>query len=395
MFNFVNYLLQVTENTESPQEYWRWAALSCLSVILRDNVYVENPILGKVYPNMYIILYGGSGIRKGAPCQFVGKLISSIGNTKFINGRSSMQAVVKELGMSYTTGNGHMISGASGVMYSEELSSFAVSDPATIPLMVDLYDYHETWKSNLVSWSSQLKNVCVSMLAGSNSDMFRAVYGEFAIRGGLLGRTLLINAEKSRKRISLFDMQNKGLYDLNPLVNHLRELTKVKGKIEANEDAIKEYNSWYYSIPEEVMNDRIGFGLRLGTHVLKIAIALSSARAGFDKRIEKCDIEEAIGLSSEVKKCYRSIIAGIGYSSESYQTSLVTLAIIKSPGNHITRKNLCQRLLGDVELDKLDKILNFLVQSGFVMELSKGNEPGYKITSEGINVLVHGRDLND
>ncbi len=403
MFNFIDYLLKVTENTESPEEFWRWAGISCLSIVLRDNVYAEIPILGKIYPNMYVILFGDSGIvRKGGPCKFVGKLIQAIGNTKFINGRSSMQAVVRELGLSYTNKQGFMITGASGAMYTEELASFAIQDPATVPLLIDLYDFHENWNSNLVSGNLKLSNVCLSLLAASNSDLFRSTFTEMAIKGGLLGRTMIVKADKGRKRVSMFDMGKKTVQNeqdtsagLQPLIDHLRKLATIKGPLNASDDAITEYNTWYYDLPDEEFNDKIGFGSRLGTHVIKVALALAAARDDFSCLIEQRDVEEAIIRCKEIKVAYKGIAAGIGYSTTAYQTSLVIKTILAAPNQHIKRKKLIQKLLGDVEQDGLDKIIALLVQGGLAAEVSINMEPGIKITAEGIDVLVYGKMITE
>ena len=142
MFNFIDYYLNYTAEAESPTEFWKWSAIATLSAILKNNVFIEYSI-GSVFPNLYVILYSDSGVaRKAAPCKFAGKLIQLIGNTKFISGRASMQAVVRELAQTHATEKG-IISEATGILYSEELSAFAVRDPATIPLLTDLYDPHE------------------------------------------------------------------------------------------------------------------------------------------------------------------------------------------------------------------------------------------------------------
>ena len=91
---------------ESPTIFWKWSAISCLSAVLRDNVYLTLPI-GLIFPNQYVILLADSGgARKGAPCKFAFKLIKGVGNTKYINGRTSIQAVVKEMGQTYTNDTG-------------------------------------------------------------------------------------------------------------------------------------------------------------------------------------------------------------------------------------------------------------------------------------------------
>src|SRR5688572_31191779 len=117
-----------------------------------------------------------------------------------------------------------MVSGASGLMYSEELSSFLVDDPVAIPLLIDLYDYHEVWESKLITSHWKLKEVCLSLLCASNSNLFKSVYTERAINGGLLGRTFIIREERARHRKSLIDfskLELNGQIDPDRLYKHL------------------------------------------------------------------------------------------------------------------------------------------------------------------------------
>jgi len=228
------------------------------------------------------------------------------------------------------------------------------------------------------------------MLACSNSDLFRSVYSEQAIKGGLLGRTFIIKEDKARHKKSLFDLRKLEDKTTAPLLEHLKQLTLLKGEIKIESNAVKEYNSWYYDLPDDYGNDKIGFGSRVGTHVAKVAIALGAARENFGNQLIKRDIEESIDLVQGLRKNYRSISIGMGAAKASYQTALVVKAILKEKGQHIGRKKLVQRMFGETDIIELDGILMMLVQGGMIQEQGKGNEPGYKLTHKGIDVLVLG-----
>ncbi len=390
-FNFIDYFIDYTKYAESPTEFWRWAAITGIAATLRANVFIQTQV-GTIYPNIYTILYSDSGVaRKGAPCKIIGKLVKQAGTTKFIEGRASMQGVIRELGMQYTNEFGHVISGASGILYSEELSSFMVADPATIPILTDIYDYHEQWSSTLIaSGQTKLKELCVCMLAASNSDMFRNTYTEMAIKGGLLGRTFIINEAAARHKRSLLDLPNGDMAPIEPLINHLRTLTRYKGPVKCTSQAQTTYNEWYYQIPDEVSRDKIGFGSRLGTHVLKVAISLAASREEFNYEIIEDDILQSIDLIQKIRKGYRNLMMGIGSATNSYQISLVVKAIAVEKGHCISREKLVQRVFGDVDLEHLDEIVTMLTQAGYIVEKSYQMQPGYALTTKGVDVLVLG-----
>lgn len=387
MFNFIDYFINHTKDMESPEIYWRWAAISCLSTIMRDNIYFKWRG-GLMYPNLYIVIVAISGItRKASPLKFVQKLVNLVGNTKFVGGRSSIQAVIKDLSMNYTTDNGEIVTGAACLLYSEELDSFCVQDPATVSLLTDLYDYHERWSSNLVSQKLHLKNVCVSMLAASNSTLFTNVYNDFAVTGGLLGRTLVISEERPRRRMSLFELkpdENSAM----PLLNHLKKISKIKGTVNATDESMEFFTKWYHQIPEDVFTDKIGFGNRMDKHVLKVALSIAAARDDFNLLIEQEDIEQAIDLVTALRKNYKLIIVGSGISSKSKQAALVVKVILEEDGAIITRGRLIQKLFGDIDLTTLDEILLMMEHGGFLVTRMENNVVGYGLTKQALKDLA-------
>lgn len=392
MFNFIDALMEYQKDAESPDNFWRWAAISCLSATLRNNVYLETRI-GKILPNMYIVLYADSGAaRKGAPVKFAGKLLNATQCTKVVAGRTSMQAAVKELGGTYTNDRGKIIQGSAGLLYSEELAALMVQDPATIDLLIDLYDYHENWTNNLVnSGKTKLKEVCLSLLAASNSDLFTKSYAAQGIKNGLLGRTMIIKEEKARKRMSLLDLPPVNESKILELVNHIEKISLIKGVLKLSSEAHKFYNDWYYGAPQELLTDKIGYASRLGTHVFKVAIALAAAREDFHEMlINRTDVENAVNLCIEVKRNLRAVTIGTGSNTGAYQCGLIVKAVIAEPSHRITRKKLVQRLLGEIDVEGLDAALLLLQQGGLMEEGIMNGEITIGITQKGIQVLVIG-----
>ncbi len=386
--------MEYQKDAESPDNFWRWSAISCLSAALRNNVYLETRI-GKILPNMYIILYADSGAaRKGAPVKFSGKLLNLLQCTKVVAGRTSMQAAVKELGGTFTNERGKIIQGSAGLLYSEELAALMVQDPATIDLLIDLYDYHENWTNNLVnSGKTKLKEVCLSLLAASNSDLFTKSYAAQGIKNGLLGRTMVIKEEKARKRTSLLDLPPVDEAKIIELVNHIEKINQVKGVLKLTDAAHTLYNEWYYGAPQELFTDKIGYASRLGTHVFKVAIALAAARENFGEMlITTEDINKAIDLCIEVKRNLKSVMIGTGSNTGAYQCGLIIKAIVSESGYCISRRKLVQRLLGEIDPEGLDSAILLLQQGALVDEKIMNGEIMLAMTQKGIQVLVLGEE---
>lgn len=388
-FNFIDYFLELHSCYESPTSFFRWSAIGALSAILRDNVFYD--VKGHcIYPNVYILINGPSAVRKTTPLKKALEIVLEINNTKVINGRSTMQAVVKKLSEAGTDANGRIIAGASSFLYTEELSSFLVADPATITLLTNLYDFHKNWRSETVGGGSiELKNVCITFLSASNDVHLRSVYDDTAIRGGLLGRTLMISEDKPRKKNIMVSEEvddNEVVLSNKPLLEHARRISKLKGNVRMDLPAQREITSWYEDY-DPFLEDRIGYNGRIDTHAKKISILLASARCDFDLVIQKPDIEEAIELVVGLKRNYKKFLAGVGMSNIAAQSSIVFREIYKAKDHHISRKVLFRNLLGDIDSETMINVITTLIDGGLLIDKSIGLEVGYQLTNEAVKML--------
>ncbi len=381
--------MEYYKEKESPDIFWYWSAISTLSAIMRDNIYLE-VLDDRIYPNIYLVILANSGIyRKASPCRAAAKLIQEVGNTQFIGGRNSIQSAVKEIGENFSNSRGDMIAGASAVLYNEELSTLLVKDEQAVALLTTLYDYHEVWTDTLLSRERvKLEEVCISLLSASNSALFNSTYTNEAIEGGLLGRTLLIKPNEKRPRRSLFKFTKSNL-DKKLLVAHLKNLAKIKGPIYYAPDAIRYYDKWYEGIPDNVFEDKIGFGSRLGTHVFKVSLAIATAREDFQLEVELEDVYEAIDVCTALRKNYSEITMGAGMSSRAKQTGLVLQLFLKERSNILSRAVLIQKTLGDIEGEILDSILTYLESAEMLKCTSvTGGQIGYKLTKKAIEMIT-------
>jgi len=392
MFNFIEYFKKYYEQRESPDSFWEWAAIGCIAAVLRNNVFIR-ALDDKVFPNVFIILLADSGLtRKAAPCRAASNLVRAVGNTKFIAGRNSIQAVLKELAKEETDERGNMKSGASALLYSEELSSFLVSDPSAVSILTDLYDYHEDWPVSLIhAGSYDLKEVCVTLLCASNTRLFSEVYTDMATEGGLLGRTFIVKEERPRRRTSLLDLQYNHI-PKEPLIKHLKKLALKRGEVIVMEDAKEYYNQWYHKIPEEIFLDRVGYGSRLGTHVLKLAMILGAARQDFNLTIKLEDIAKAIELCIGLKKNYKQIAFGSGMSSRSRQAAIVIKLLLEQKDYIMTWAELLRVTIGDIEGEVLEAILKYMEGAKLVRSTSYKGEVAYQLTDKAIKLFIKGEE---
>jgi len=226
---FVELLLQHTRKYESPESFWKWSAYTAIGSVLRDNCYRR---LGenKIHPNVYTLILADSAVsRKGAPIKLCEKLVKRAESTKIISGRASIQGILDELSRGETDkATGKVLAGGSALFCAEELSAGIVNDPEAIKILTDIYDFKEDYTSRLRgSGVFRIKNICFSMMAGSNEELLRGVYGSEAVNGGLLGRTFIVRSNEFRPGNSLFDVN-----DTSASLDILTEMPRKDGQTE-------------------------------------------------------------------------------------------------------------------------------------------------------------------
>src|SRR6266446_2235582 len=113
-------LLKATDELESPKSFWMWSALASIAAIAKDNVWLNRGNAFKQYPNIYVMLLARSGLRKGPPINLAKRLVSKVGVSRIIVGRSSIQAILKDMGTAQTSPGGKINTSSDVFILSSE-----------------------------------------------------------------------------------------------------------------------------------------------------------------------------------------------------------------------------------------------------------------------------------
>src|ERR1700740_44963 len=127
---------------ETPRPWIWWSLIAAISASAGNNYRVVSLKGNLVYkPNLYILLLGDSGLGKGFGINLSKLLVQKADITRVIAGRSSIQAIVHELGTFRSRENGHSsFTDSRGFVVNGELSSAVISDPDFLPILTDLFD---------------------------------------------------------------------------------------------------------------------------------------------------------------------------------------------------------------------------------------------------------------
>jgi hypothetical protein len=393
--NWIQKLVDACKENESPERFFYWSAISSISAVLRKNVYLERHYY-KLYPNVYVFLVAKSGSKKGIPISVTKRLIRKVNCTRIISGRSSMAAIIRDLGKAFTLENGGFVKEAHATILSGELAAFMVKDLDAITILTDLYNTHENepeWINSLkVSGVDKLREPCITLFGATNEELFPDAVPANAIGGGFIARTFIVFSPEKGTPNSLTE-KPKTMVNIDELSKYLLELSTVKGEFEWSSEAKNYYDDWYYAFAKENHRDPTGTYNRIGDQILKVAMIIALAERPL-LVLEKRHVEEAHTVSMECIIGMRQVTMGQGKSSLAFQTRIVLKELIARPDHQITKERLLQIMWGDMDAFDLEKVIQTLIASGAVDEYPCGKTVNYRLSKQALEMYTtHKRSI--
>lgn len=382
--NWLQELDKATEEAETPRSYVFWGGIAAISAVASTNVYMNKSGVYELRPNLFILLIGRSGLGKGLPITIAKRLVKLVNTTRVISGRSTIEGVLTDLSKTKSKEDGSpMLKDARGFIVSGEFATSLQRNPDGLTILTDLYDthYQDEWVNTLkTSPTEKLINPCITLFSGASPAHFEDFIPKANMYGGFLGRTILVYEEKRYKVNALTD-DDAIMIDYSYLADHLKEISKVTGKMRWSFKGKEYYQAWYERIKKKDIQDKTGTIDRIQDHVCKVAMCISLAKK-LDRVIEEEDIIEAIAACGSIHNTAKRMTSGAGQSSMAAQTKTALEIIMRSPELKVKRSELLAKGMGDFTASELDQIIETLAQTNFIKQTGV-KDISYEITPNG------------
>lgn len=381
--NWLKTIVEQHAEYESPIMFWWWSAITAISAVVKDNVWINRGGLFDLYPNIYTILYADSGLKKGPPISMAKQLVKEVGNTKIISGRSSIQGILSHLARSESKPGGMIEKKSAGFICASELSSSLVRDEAALDILTDLYDriYHGGgYDSILKQESFTLVDPTVSLLGGINEAHADALFSSKDIKGGYIGRSFIIHESKRNKRNSLIN-KPEFIPNYKESAKYLKELSVVRGPFEdlENTPVGELFHNWYNEfidkIEEQKIKDPTGTLNRFSESVMKVAMLISLADSP-NKIISIEHMREAIDKCETLIGNVRKTTMSSGRDAHAQEKALVINELITREAHTISRQQLNKKYYMHASATDWDDIMRQLEIAGSI-----------EIQHSGVNIL--------
>ena len=389
---FLENLLSLTNESESPTSFFTWSGLAAISAITRKNVYFNKKIY-KVYPNLYVMLVARSGLRKGFPVKLAQRLVEAVEVCKVLSGRNSIQSIIKELSIQRTTESGKVLTHAHGFIVNDELDSLLIDDPQAQTILTTLYDahYHKNWTNTLKSEGKEtLKDIYITLLGATNETHLGNFLHASSSTGGFIGRTVIIK-ETKRARINPLISENEEEddkleeLDLEPLIADLKRMALLQGRLRMTKEAKGVYIPWYHEfnrkLDDDPTFDETGTSERIGDLVIKLSMLLSVSERD-DLIITSEHVNRSLEWCERLIPTAKEVVLGKGKSEGAEKNKIFLDYLLGQPDFKACRRRILSAKFGDLDAIDLDKIVDNFTQAGFLETGSSPQGPVYGLTKE-------------
>jgi hypothetical protein len=323
--NWIATYLEYTKESESPETYHLWAALSAVAAAVRRNVWLDQGLY-VLYPNLYVAFVGPPARTAKSTALYLARTImNQVQAIKMGPEACSKEELIRQMAESKYDNQCAM------TIHSSELSDFLdTSGVLMIQFLTSIYDGNyappKGWNyATKHQGKDFIVNPFLNVIFGTTPSYLAESMPDNIVGHGFASRTIVVYEEKERHENSLPDNMDPTL--AKALVEDLRHISHLRGQFTWGGDLTDEtsrtgrrlteaeatYDRFYKSLYKGVPADhRIeGFHWRKKTHVLKIAMLLSLAERD-DLTIQSHDIEAAVQFLHDLEPQMARAFSAVG-----------------------------------------------------------------------------------
>lgn len=376
--DFIQDYLDYVGRTESPIAFHRWSAIGGLGAWLGKSVWFEHGGF-KIYPNMYVQLFGAAGTRKSSAIKRFVSIMRSAGYRNFTAEKTS-----KEKFIEWMAGKGALDGDAElwGTVGSDDSSTdaliaadefndfFGANILDFLGFLGVMWDYEGDYEFSTRSGGSHIiSNPCVSILSGNTPTMLAATIPPEAIGQGFFSRTLIIHGQETGIKIAFPPKPSEE--ETAKIVSALdRVKLTVQGAMEMSPEALalaeKIYTGW-----KKIADPRFdGYGNRRFTQLLKLCVIHAAAECS-----QVILPRHVVRSNTVLHRAELDMSKALGEFGQSKNAQVITkvLKIIERATKPISAAELWGQVHKDLDsFHKLSDILMGLSTAGKIQVVGQG-----------------------
>lgn len=375
--DFLSAYMEFCSNSESPTSYHMWSGLSVVASAMERKTWLRWGH-SELYPNLYIVLIGPSGVRKGEPITIARSLLESI-SVELVSESITKEALIRRMKGALrnfdapSAGDLDLRFQCAVTIIAEELAVFlGESDTRFLADLTNWYDSRDKWTYETKhAGVDEVIGVCLNILASMAPDWIPTTIPMGAIGGGFTSRIIFVVEYKKGKVIT--DPNKIGIdYALRDnLIHDLEIINTLSGEFTLDTESMSAYTIWYADEEKKIAKGLpaisdprfSGYVSRRATHVKKLAMACSVSR-GDDLVITRPDFSRGLQLMMHAERAMPDVFGRVGISIYAEQTAIL-MEFIKMR-KKVSKGDTLRYLHRDIDERTLTILEATLKVSGFI-----------------------------
>lgn len=370
--DWVDGFLEVTENTEPPRLYRLWCGISSVAAALQRKCYLRWGHY-TFYPNMFVVLVGPSGARKGTAMAPAYRLLSDIGINMSAQ-KTTLEQLIRRLSEATHAkpdpSTGRMQMHSCITIFSDELVVFlGYQQYDMMAALCDWFDCKERWSYETKNkGKDEVLGLWVNLIGATTPALIQSNLPLESIGGGLTSRIIFVYGEGKEKSVPypFLSQDEQDLFD--DLRNDLERIHLMAGPYTVTEEFMKLWHDWYTAQddkpPLQLHSDRFGGYLqRRPLHTLKLSMIVSASESS-DMLITDEHLSRAIRILEATEQPMPNVFRGMGRSPLSDIMARV-MGFLGST-RLTTYGALLERFHNDADVQTMDKIVLALERMGYL-----------------------------
>ena len=366
-------------NSEPPETYHLWTALSVLAAALERKVYLQWHT--KIYANLYVVLVGPAGRTKKGTAMGPGlSMLRRLETLTIAAEATTKEALVNVLETAGNRSFQHpdhpqlIFTYSAMTIFSEELTVFlGYNNTDLMSWLCDWYDCRSDWTYRTVGRGEQdLSNVWVNLFGAITPALLQNAMPTDLLGGGLASRTIYVYEQDKRKTVAvphkynpetqMFDLKNYNELEEH-LFHDLQKIRNMHGQFRFTKEFLAFWTDWYENTkPPTIEDPRMEtYRTRRPTHLLKLSMLVNVSRTD-DMLITDADAQHALDILELTEQKMHMTFAGMGKSDLAQVThEIATIIGIKK---EVRFSELLQQFYFDISAEQLGTIVATLMHIG-------------------------------
>lgn len=364
--------LKFQENTEPVEWYKEWVAISVIAATLQRKCVLD---LGHevFYPNMYVVLIGPPGARKGTAMKPGKKILMDKGIRLSANA-TTKEALVRALriasGSTPNLETGEVVGHASLTIYSEEMTVFlGYNNLELMGYLNDWYDCGDTWMYDTknVELQDYINAIWVNGLWATTPSILHTALPNEAVGAGLTSRIIFVHADGIGKVVPFPHLSEGGLIVKEQLFADLERIYILNGSFKYTREFIDKYTDWrIYQETHPPFDDPqlLGYLARRSGHILKLCMVVSASE-GDSMVITDKTFARALSILERVEVRMPIVFGGYGEDRDAKVLEKVMRTVALAGDEGIIFSDLMRKFSRDASKDKMWSIIRTIESMKF------------------------------